>query len=159
SRSRGWKLILIFAVVITLAAVGMGSVQAQPSMNGGQKPVYKSTPTPNAVSDGGELTADEAQTGDITDEQYIFAYTYAGSKADEVTLTMEATDGLEPLVAIFAPKKTDKPLKAVSAAKNKTAKLTVTLPTDGTYDIIASRAGANAGKSTGSFTLTLSLGS
>lgn len=113
------------------------------------------TPTPNVVINGGPINDGEPVTGDIDDTHVFYLYSYEGAAGEQIELTMEAEGDLTPSVAVIPPSG-NKALKVATAKEGESkVNMSVTLPDDGRYIVVATRAGDSQGTTSGSFTLTL----
>ncbi len=123
------------------------------------KRASKPAATPNPIVEGGEITDGQSVEGQIDDAQIAYVYTYQGTADEQLTITMEGQDGLEPTIVVFPPENDKPALKTASAKASQTSvTMEVTLPADGQYFIVATRVGGTSGDTTGAFTLTLSVG-
>ncbi len=150
------------ALLLTLASMGVASART-PQSSGHTtysapmlKPTKTATPDPRVI-DEGAINDGDSVTGTVDDDNLFHVYTYSGTKGDALTITMDAPDGLDPFIALSSSDGTL--LKSAGAPKGSTtATLNFTLPSDGDYLIGATRAKVDKGTSSGSYTLTLSVG-
>lgn len=150
------------ALLLTLASMGVASARTPQSSGHAAdsapmlKPTKTATPDPRVI-DEGAINDGDSVTGTVDDDNLLHVYTYSGTKGDALTITMDAPDGLDPFLALSTSDGTL--LKSASAPKNSTtATLNYTLPKDGDYLIGATRVDLDKGTSSGSYTLTLSVG-
>ncbi len=116
------------------------------------------TPTPSPIVNAGDIGDGSTVTGEITDTQIFWVYTFDGAVADQLSITMQGEGGLVPSVAVIPSQNQQSALKVVNAkAGTSQVQLQVTLPTNDTYFIVATRAGGDSGTSTGKFTLTMAV--
>jgi hypothetical protein len=113
------------------------------------------TATPNVVINAGPISDGDPVSGEIDDAHVFYLYTYEGAAGEQIALTMEAEGDLTPSVAVI-PSGGNRALKVATAQEGEsTVTLSVTLPDDGRYIVVATRAGDTKGTTSGSFTLTL----
>jgi hypothetical protein len=113
------------------------------------------TATPNVVINAGPISDGDPVSGEIDDAHVFYLYTYEGAAGEQITLSMEAEGNLTPSVAVI-PSGSNRALKVATAQEGESAvTLAVTLPDDGRYIVVATRAGDTKGTTSGSFTLTL----
>lgn len=113
------------------------------------------TATPNVVINAGPISDGDPVSGEIDDAHVFYLYTYEGAAGEQITLSMEAEGDLTPSVAVI-PSGGNKALKVATAKEGESAvTMAVTLPDDGRYIVVATRAGDTKGTTSGSFTLTL----
>ncbi len=152
----------IAAVVLLLAVSSATGVQASPF-----KPnalATKATATPKGASstpdprfiDSGAIADGDSVSGDIDDDHVYFIYTYEGTKGDALSLSMTVKGGLIPYIGVTTNDQKDILKDIVGKKGDKSAKLSVTLPDDGSYLILVGRGDGSKGSSTGSFTLSFS---
>ncbi len=100
-----------------------------------------------------------AYKGDLTDESPRDIYTFDGKAGEFITVDMQATKGgLDPFLILM-----DADLNELVANDNSRGGANArinqfSLPADGTYYLLASRADLTFGQTTGSYTLALSAG-
>jgi hypothetical protein len=106
------------------------------------------------------LTYGASVTGTISDANYEVLYTFSGTADDVITIELTATDpdSLDTFVALLGP---DNNVVATNDdvdfdnGNYNSAIVDFTLPTSGTYTIVATRYKGEDGNSLGDFTLTL----
>lgn len=125
---------------------------------------HADTPTgaildPVSVDDAAPLDPGEAVQGALDDAQFQQAYRFEGRAGDSVTLTMAADAGdLDPyLVLMTAEGERLGENDDIEQGINTDAALSVTLPGDGTYLVVATRFLEAEGFSSGLYTLTLTV--
>ncbi len=92
---------------------------------------------------------------DIITEAYFYDWWLVQLRADQqISVTMTAQDGLEPLVGLLDPNRTLVE-RSDDGAPNTTVSLTYTAPEAGEYTIVATRAGNADGTSVGTYTVTV----
>lgn len=150
------------ALLFTLASMDIASARApQPSHPARfSLPAVKVTPTATPdprVIDEGAINDGDSVTGTVDDNNLLHVYTYSGTKGDQIVVTMDSSDGLDPFVIITAAD-SNTVLKSGGAPQGSTtATVKATLPKDGDYLIGATRAKFDKGTSTGTYTLTFTL--
>ncbi|MFN8563948.1 MAG: PPC domain-containing protein [Anaerolineae bacterium] len=112
------------------------------------------------ASEGGDsvIRYGEALTGTISSEVYALFYQFAGAAGDQVTISAERLSGnLDPVIVLRDA--ADRPLpdgmNDDADATTQDARLTYTLPTDGTYSIAVTRYGVRNGTTTGDFRVSV----
>jgi hypothetical protein len=107
----------------------------------------------------------ETIRGEITDDDFQQTYTFEGSEGDIVTITMIDTsedDTLDPLLILLDPEgseieRNDDGSASIVGEFNSQIR-NFTLPTDGTYTIIATRFSQEEGSTVGAYELSLQEG-
>lgn len=90
----------------------------------------------------------------ITASAFFDWWQVQAARGDVLVLDMAAAGGLEPLLAILGPSG-DVLARSEEGAANATVRLEYTVPADGQYTIVATRAGSAEGASTGAYALRL----
>ncbi len=119
--------------------------------------------TPSAqgrASEGGDILIRYGETlgGTISSEVYALFYTFSGAAGDVIDLRAERVSGdLDPVLVLRDAG--DKTLASNDDADDATrdARLSYTLPAEGTYIVAVTRYGVRDGTTTGDFRLSLSL--
>src|SRR5579859_2946495 len=88
------------ALLFTLASMDIASARApQPSHPARFSfPAVKVTPTATPdprVIDEGAINDGDSVTGTVDDNNLLHVYTYSGTKADQIVVTMDSSDGLD----------------------------------------------------------------
>lgn len=113
--------------------------------------------TPEFVID--TIECDSIVDGEITSGAYFSLYTFEAGEGDELTITMEATDGdLDTYLALFAQESFNGgggPLAENDDADGSNSEIVYEVEADGSYVIYATRFSFDAGSSTGEFELEL----
>jgi hypothetical protein len=106
------------------------------------------------------ITLNGQQNGAITPQNKFDVYTFAGSAGDEIVIEMRRVNGsLDPLLYLIDPTGFEVASNDdVIPGENTDSLIEFTLPTAGTYTIIATHFGTIYGGTTGSYALTLSEG-
>lgn len=126
------------------------------SVTSGDNPVVTQPP----VVDGNELTYGSSATGTISDLNYEALYTFEGTAGDVITIELTAadSDSLDTIVTLRGPNNlaiaSNDDIDFVGGNYNS-AIIDFTLPTTGTYTIIATRYNGEEGDGVGEFTLAL----
>jgi hypothetical protein len=100
---------------------------------------------------------------DITNEQFLYYYTFTGTAGDVITIKMNSVPGhsLDPVVYLYDYSSGKPELIAgnndAAPGSQDAAIVDFALPQNGTYLIAATRLDALQGQTTGSFVLTLSV--
>jgi hypothetical protein len=112
----------------------------------------------NGITVAGDIAAGETKNGTLDDNTPFFAYRFQGKAGQHVLVTMEASRTLQPSMALAYGDGLD--LRRSVRPRSGESKITLTydIVQDGTYYIIATRVGADRGKTTGMFTLKLQVG-
>ncbi len=92
----------------------------------------------------------------ITQRAFYDWWTVEAVEGDQMRISMAAAGGLEPLLGILDPTGT-LVTRSEEGAADSTILLDYTVPSSGQYIIVATRAGNEAGSSTGSYILRLAL--
>lgn len=109
-----------------------------------------------------ELNYGETADGVISNEQFVNIFVFFGSKGDEISVSMEATDTLDPKLILLDANRI--PLAEnddIVDGQVRDSLLEYVLPDDGYYAIVATRFEDEEGiipATTGGYELTLSLG-
>lgn len=122
----------------------------------------RSTGTTPPVAEN-TIAYDSSVTGTITNAQYEVDYTFEGTAGDIVTIEMNATSGdLDTYLVLLGP---DQRILQINDDANPStgsfdsALIGYTLPSTGTYTVVATRFDGSNGSTTGDFELILSSGS
>jgi hypothetical protein len=109
--------------------------------------------TPTA--EPGTLVYGQAVTGTINNDVYQMRYKFQAKKGATLVVTMDAAPGstLDPLVGVVDAKNSLLGVNDDAAKGLKNASLTVTIPEDGIYSVVATRAQEALGKTSGDFIL------
>lgn len=108
----------------------------------------------STVTGGGQLTVEQPEIGRITGEHYTDAWALNGRGGETLTLTAARVSGnLRLTLALFDAN--GFLLQAVEADDDGRAVLSHTLPVDGVYRVLVSRAGAAAGSTSGDYQISL----
>lgn len=115
------------------------------------------------ASEGGDtvIRYGESLTGTISGEVYALFYQFAGSAGDVVTITAERLSGnLDPVIVLrdAADHALPDGVNDDADAATQDARLTYTLPADGTYIIAVTRYGVRDGTTTGDFRVSVGKG-
>ncbi len=113
----------------------------------------------STITGGGLISYGQTVNGQITHFDYSDAWTFQGSAGDVVTISMQATSGgLDSYLRLSDPQGVNLITDDDSGGNLNSLIGGYTLPTTGTYTILATRFGEATGSSSGSYTLTLSMG-
>jgi hypothetical protein len=140
------------------------SITPRPTLTAG--PMVTATATnattlnvlPNGITIAGDIVADDTKSGTLDDSSPFFAYRFEGKQGQHILVTMEASRTLQPSMALAYGDGLDLRRAVRSHAGESKITMAYDITQDGTYYIIASRVGADRGKSTGTFTLKLQVG-
>jgi hypothetical protein len=104
----------------------------------------------------GALTYGDSVTGTLTQTAFFELWTFSAQAGDAVRVGMIGSGGLAPLVGLLDPNRS---LIANSpeGEPNTTVSLEAVVPDDGTYTLVATRAGRDMGTSAGEYVLSLAL--
>lgn len=101
------------------------------------------------------ISYDQIVTGTITDGAFFDWWRLEALQGDMIVIEMIGTEGLAPVVAILEPGGTAVANSPRDSQPNTTATLEFTVPVDGRYTILTTRAGDVNGTTTGSYVLTV----
>lgn len=110
-----------------------------------------------------DIFYDSAVRGAITDSTYFDFWRFQASAGDELIVRMKGEDGLAPLIGIAGSNREvivrsdmdENGVQLPDTEPNSTAELRFTVPIDGEFSVVATRAGRESGATTGSYTLVL----
>jgi hypothetical protein len=111
-----------------------------------------------ALSSATPLTYGQTVSGSITGQQRFVVYSFEGEVGDIVTIGMTAQGGtLDPALYLISPEQIQISYNDdVTPGENANSVIDkVTLPSTGTYYIIATHYGLNVGGTQGTYNLTL----
>jgi hypothetical protein len=119
----------------------------------------KIPPTPKATEAPRLLTYSQRVRGSITSEAYAVRYTLNAKAGEEIQITMDPAPGstLDPMVALLDPNGALLILNDDSAPGIVNAMLVTTIPADGQYTVLATRADESTGTTAGDFLLLAAL--
>ncbi|MEL6270750.1 MAG: PPC domain-containing protein [Chloroflexota bacterium] len=118
---------------------------------------FTPTPQPTFPLDGLVGVPVEGNINDLTPE---VRYSFNAAAGTVITLTMVSTSGnsnLDPLLILLSPTGAEVARNDNASPDVREARIETTLPTDGAYTIQATRAGREAGVTSGSYALELNL--
>lgn len=129
------KMLLTFGLMLALALPAAAQVDST---------------APNPIFYG------DSVSGEVSNESFFALWTFDALASDAIIIRMSASGGLQPQIGLLDPTRT---LIASSeeGAANATVTLEATLPADGSYAIVATRAARDLGTSSGSYVLSLAL--
>jgi hypothetical protein len=115
------------------------------------------------ATEGGELVNGSVTEGEISDEAFETRYTFQGNANDTVTITMSSIDGeldcylilLDPSGEVLAENDDHDSGEISLFFSSDAAIVDVTLPSSGTYTILAGRYQGASGSSEGDYEITL----
>jgi hypothetical protein len=115
--------------------------------------------TPPPTLPPNTLTFGEPMTGTITNDIYQQRYVIQAKAGMSLTVTAEAAEGstLDPLIGVTDSDNNVLGVNDDSAQGIANASLNVTIPKDGLYNIVVTRAQEAAGTTTGDFVLTVNV--
>ena len=128
----------IAAIVVAILAA-FNSAQAQP-----------------VTGVAGDIAFGLSVNGTIADDGMFQLWRFEARAGNEVRAGMQAADGLAPLIGILDPAG-DLVAASDDGAPNTVVTVTYTIPADGIYMLVATRAGRDQGTTTGSYVLSLAL--
>ncbi len=105
----------------------------------------------------GVIEAGTSVKNTIADDSFFHIYEFEGQAGDEITITMRGTGGLDAYIGLVDPND-DIIAEDDDSAGGTDAQIAITLPESGTYAIIATRNGIDAGTTTGNYTLEITVG-
>jgi hypothetical protein len=110
------------------------------------------------ASEGGDLLIRYGETlnGTISDEIYALFYQFSGIAGEQVEISVERTSGdLDPVLVLRDAADRTLDSNDDDDASTQDARLSYTLPADGTYIVAVTRFGVREGTTTGDFRLSL----
>ncbi len=122
---------------------------------GSYKITLQGTVNPAPTGAPAALVYGQAVTGTISNEIYQVRYPFQATKGARVTVMMDAGPGstLDPMVGVVDTKNNLLGVNDDAAKGLKNASLTVTIPQDGQYIVVATRSQEAQGTTAGTFTL------
>jgi hypothetical protein len=108
------------------------------------------TDTPSAL----DITYDSVVEGNLTPTGFWDWWILEAFEGDVMLVDMSASGGLEPLLGLLNPAG-DLVARSEDGPADSTIQLEYTIPSSGTYTIVATRVGNLEGTSTGAYTLRL----
>jgi hypothetical protein len=119
------------------------------------KITLQGTVNPAATGAPAALIYGQAVTGTISNDIYQLRYPFQATKGVQVTVTMNAGTGstLDPMVGLVDAKNNLLGVNDDAAKGLKNASITVTIPEDGQYTVVATRSQEAQGTTQGAFTL------
>jgi hypothetical protein len=112
---------------------------------------------PPGMANMGAISVGTAMKGTITADSYFHVYEYQGTANEQITITMTGTGGLDSYLGILDP--SDQVIaEDDDSAGGLDAQIAIRLPESGSFLIIATRNGLDAGTTTGMYSLTLTAG-
>ncbi|HLY28652.1 MAG TPA: pre-peptidase C-terminal domain-containing protein [Aggregatilineales bacterium] len=117
----------------------------------------KGVPAPAGTPGSPMLVYGQPLNGTITNGVYQQRYQIQAQKGTQITITMDAAPGstLDPMVGVVDSNNALLGVNDDSANGLKNSKLTITIPQDGTYTVVATRSGEAKGTTEGAFVLTV----
>jgi hypothetical protein len=99
-------------------------------------------------------------TGTLDNTTFIHLYTFEGTADQSVTITMSSADDLDPYLAVLdeANNVLAEDDDSGGGPRGLDAQIVFTVPTDGTFIIIATRAGLDTGTTVGRYSLAFTSG-
>jgi hypothetical protein len=127
---------------------GQGPVQEQPTADDN---------LPDGVDAMGMIQVGQQASGAISADSFIHLYGFDGQAGEQVTITMRGTGGLDSYLGVIDPN--DEVIaEDDDSAGGSDAQISIRLPESGTYVIVVTRNGLDAGMTTGSYTLDVTSG-
>lgn len=113
------------------------------------------TATPDPFVRGGLIGNNRPGSGTITDTQLYYVFGYDGLKGQQIELTMEGQNGLVPSIDLVLVRTGQAIAEATASSRLNKVIMTIALPEDGQYAVLATRLDQDAGTTSGRFRLTL----
>ncbi|MCZ7539410.1 MAG: PPC domain-containing protein [Anaerolineae bacterium] len=105
----------------------------------------------------GAISVDTPMKGTIAADSYFHIYEYIGTANEQITITMTGGGGLDSYLGILDPSDTVI-AEDDDSAGGLDAQISIRLPESGSYLILATRSGIDAGTTAGPYSLTLTAG-
>ncbi len=112
---------------------------------------------PEGVAAMGSIAAGDQGSGTISGDAYINVWGFDGQAGEQVTITMRGEGGLDAYLGIIDPNN-EVIAEDDDSGGGSDAQVSLRLPESGTYVIVATRNGIDAGTSTGDYTLEVTSG-
>ncbi len=126
-------------------------VQEEPVNNPAQNEL------PPGMEAMGMITVGDSSSATITNDSYFHIYGFDGQAGQQVTITMTGSGGLDAYLGLLDPN--DEVIaEDDDSAGGTDAQISISLPESGTYIIVATRNGIDAGSTTGGYTLEVTSG-
>jgi hypothetical protein len=118
------------------------------------------TDVPDGMAYIDVLTVGDQTTGTLDNTTFIHLYTFEGTADQSVTITMSSADDLDPYLAVLdeANNVLAEDDDSGGGPRGLDAQIVFTVPTDGTFIIIATRAGLDTGTTVGRYSLAFTSG-
>jgi hypothetical protein len=104
----------------------------------------------------GELAYGQTISGVIDDNSFFNAWTFYASANDDIEAIMTASGGLQPLLGLLDPAG-DLVARSTDGEVDGGIRIDYTTPREGTFTLVATRVGNEAGTSSGGYALSLRL--
>ena len=153
-----------YLVLATRSGVDVGKTEGEYVLIAGypEEDAPPAEPQENESPDGAEyvgelVVGDEAVSDSITDDNFVDLYTFSGQAGDQVTITMTGEGGLDAYLGLIDPNE-EVIAEDDDSAGGTNSQISIRLPESGTYLIVATRNGLDAGSTTGDYTLEVTSG-
>lgn len=126
-------------------------------------PTFAQEPEPTDQVNFYDIFYDTPVQGQITDSTYFDFWRFSAVAGDEIIVRMKGEDGLAPLIGIAGSNRevivrsdmNENGEQLPDAEPNTTVELRFTVPINGEFSIVATRAGRESGASQGNYTLVI----
>lgn len=156
-------LLILLLMALTACATAPETVAV---FEGAQLPTRQPTPTPADLIEGtlsaayplpvkAVLAPNVPLTDDLTADFYARLYTIQGRAGDLLTIDMTARGALDTVLLLAAPDGREIARNDDRSDSSRDARLTVELPTDGAYTLVATRYRGRFSTEGGDFTINL----
>lgn len=132
-----------FTRLVTLAVVAVLAFALAPAM------------PERAHAAGGVLAYGDVVNGQIDNVNYFELWEFSGTKGDHIQLLMEGDGKLDPYLGIIESTSEQVLAEDDDSGGNSNAYIEMTLPSTGTFSVVATRYNFDAGDSQGKYTLSL----
>jgi serine protease Do len=132
-----------FTRLVTLAVVAVLAFALAPAMS------------ERAHAAGGVLAYGDVVNGQIDNVSYFELWEFSGTKGDHIQLLMEGDGKLDPYLGIIESASEQVLAEDDDSGGNSNAYIEMTLPSTGTFSVVATRYNFDAGDSQGKYTLSL----
>ncbi len=154
----------VYLLAATRSGVDVGKSSGDYVLYAGilnETPVVQEQPVQQDLPPGmaymGEIAVGATVSGTIAADSFFHIYEYAGTAGEQITVTMVGSGGLDAYLGILDPN--DNVIaEDDDSAGGSNAQISIRLPESGSYLIVATRSGLDAGSTTGPYTLKLVAG-
>jgi hypothetical protein len=152
-----------YLVAATRAGVDTGTstgnyvVIAAPAEQQSAPQQQDQTEAPSGVEQMSAIAAGQSANGSISNTSFVHLYPYEGQANEQITITLTGSGGLDAYLGLI-----DAHQEVIAedddSGGGTDAQISIRLPESGTYLIVVTRNGIDAGTTQGSYTLTVTSG-